>query len=197
MKPLKQAISPTGKFSSYFPYFHQLEDIVVALTFETLHRNNTEIIAYLGLVVSAIKQYKQMFDMVQLYLEDQGISDYDLGNSGFVKEKRKKPSKKESWDSMNMMEHKNHDVFLNETTQLLRTSVEDMPNKFLINVDYLRHSLLHWMKLAEKDFRLRDIMKPHISEILANIDDGNRIKDQISLSSAIEDKANAEAMLVC
>ncbi|ODM89497.1 hypothetical protein Ocin01_17185 [Orchesella cincta] len=156
LKGLKQLI-PTDKRLSTFRQLHQLENLVLAVTVEVIHEKLRETIDCIGKVDNAISQFNRLFQMVQLQLEDRGIIDTTVKKTSTRRRSKRELQMKK--------EHQDHDFYLNETIQLLRHSVDAMPNSFEIRDESHKNAYLQWVKLAEKDTRLVETFNnnPHIS----------------------------------
>lgn len=140
LKHLQRAICSEKKLGS-LKYIHQLEDLVLALTFEKVGKDLKETIAYVGMLNSTIGELNGMFEAVQMYMVDRGIL---------------KGLSAQSAKSEEGLQGLWEDKYLNETLQILKSSVDAMPNVFEIKDDKLKQSLIFWTFLAEQDVKLMD-----------------------------------------
>lgn len=193
IKNIKKPLSTESTMSS-LAYLRQLEELVFALTFEMIYKNVKEITSFMSVVGNSITQYKRMFETVQLHMEDRGI----LQAVVTVETLRGRPrtSHKLARKIKAESEHYHHDVYLNETIQLVRSSVDAMPNIFEIQEDSLSSRFMHWLKLAERDAILMTTIHPpaqlnrHEGIMIRSL---NKQEYQEEVDIRIKDGANEES----
>lgn len=139
VKSLKQALFP-NKSADYLKYIPRLEDTILALTFEACGKDIEGITAHTSLLKKFVMEVSQLFQTVQLHLEDKGML---RDNRTDRKTMIERISELEMYDS--------HAKYLKETIQLLRSAVKAMPKVFVIKAESLTNSYLNWAKVAEKD----------------------------------------------
>lgn len=153
LETLKSTICRDKKLTS-IQHIYPLENLVLALTFEMIRKDIKETVDYLGLLNSAISQFNRMFQTIQLHLEDRGIIENKTGPSSFST--KRKREKKEAYSE----DVYKDDLYLNETLQLLKSSVGAMPNVYPIQDEHLVNSFLAWVKLANRDNKLMMTIHP-------------------------------------